>query len=294
MHFTGTLYRMGTDADSPLIEITQGCTHNKCKFCNMYKNVPFKMSPMEWIEEDLKELKKIVPNTRKLYFVGANPFVLSYDKMKNVLEKVHEYLPYVNHITMFSRVTDVMNKSVEELTDLRNRGIVKVHLGTESGDDWTLSRMNKGYEAKDIVEQCHKLDKAGITYTVTFLNGLSDIAHSKDHAIKTAQIFNQLNPEFVGSGSLVLFPDVELTQEVEAGKFTPVDEKQMMEEFYSFLENLDLDCELLTHGFTSAAKLNGNIKDRKQEMLHQLSRAIDNYENEKEYRKLIRSNIRTL
>lgn len=76
MHFIGTVYRALADTYVPLIEITQGCTHNNCKFCNMYKDVPFKMSPMEWIEEDLQELREIVPNTTKLSFVGANPFVL--------------------------------------------------------------------------------------------------------------------------------------------------------------------------------------------------------------------------
>lgn len=146
MHFTGTIYRAPADAYVPLIEITQGCTHNKCKFCSMYKDVPFRMSPMEWIEEDLQELKETVPNTTKLSFVGANPFVLIYDKMKIILEKVHEYLPHVTYISMAARVTDIKNKTVEELTELRKLGITRLYLGIESGDDWTLDRINKGYK----------------------------------------------------------------------------------------------------------------------------------------------------
>lgn len=226
MHFTGTVYRAPADAYVPLIEITQGCTHNNCKFCSMYKDVQFRMSPMEWIEEDLQELRETVPNTTKLAFVGANPFVLSYDKMKNILEKVHEYLPNVTYISMSARVTDIKNKTVEELTDLRKLGIARLYVGVESGDTWTLDRINKGYKAEDIVEQCHKLEEAGIPYWVTFLNGVSGIEHSRDHAINSAKIFSQLKPEVVGSGSLALFPDIELTKEANIGEFKPLNEKQ--------------------------------------------------------------------
>jgi radical SAM superfamily enzyme YgiQ (UPF0313 family) len=128
----------------------------------MYKDVPFRMSPMEWIEEDLQELKESVPNTTKLAFVGANPFVLIYDKMKIILEKVHEYLPHVTYISMAARVTDIRNKTVEELIELRKLGIARLYVGVESGDNWTLDIINKGYKAEDIVEQCKKLEEANI------------------------------------------------------------------------------------------------------------------------------------
>ena len=124
------------DAMNPLLEITQGCTHNTCTFCNMYKDIPFKMSPLEWIEEDLQEIRSILPNTKTLTFVGGNPFALSYDKLMVILK----YLPNVNYITTQTRVDDIKNKTVEQLKELHDNGIEKLYLGIESADEWTLKK----------------------------------------------------------------------------------------------------------------------------------------------------------
>lgn len=117
----------------------------------MYKDVPFKMSPIEWVEEDLQEIARDYPSTTRLQFVGADPFVLSYKNLKERLELVRKYLPAVDTITMAARVDNLKNKTVEELKELRKLGITNVELGVESGDEWTLQRIEKGYHADEIV-----------------------------------------------------------------------------------------------------------------------------------------------
>ena len=107
MHFTGTVYRNPYWPTWPLLEITQGCTHNKCKFCTMYKEIPFRMSPMEWIEEDLQELAKMDPDARTIQLLSANPLVLSYDKLVPIFEMIHKYLPKMEYIYLAGRVTDL-------------------------------------------------------------------------------------------------------------------------------------------------------------------------------------------
>ena len=156
MHFTGTVYRNPYWPTFPLLEITQGCTHNKCKFCTMYKDVPFKMSPMEWIEEDLKELAACDPKATTIQLLSANPLVLTYNKLIPIFEMIHKYLPKMEYIYLAGRVSDLKNKTVDELKKLRELGRREKSLGVESGDDWTLDRIHKGYHAEDILEQCHK------------------------------------------------------------------------------------------------------------------------------------------
>ena len=111
MHFTGTIYRNPYWPTWPLLEITQGCTHNSCKLCTMYKDVPFKMSPMEWIEEDLQELSKSDPNARTIQLLSANPLVLSYDRLVPIFEMIHRYLPEMEYIYLAGRVSDSLLKS---------------------------------------------------------------------------------------------------------------------------------------------------------------------------------------
>ncbi len=274
MHFTEPVYRNPYWPTFPLIQITQGCTHNSCKFCTMYKDVPFRMQPMEWIEEDLKELRATVPHAKTIQLLSANPMALTYDRLMPRLELIRKYLPELEHMYTATRVSDLKNKSVDELRRLREVGLNEISLGVESGDDWTLQRINKGYSAKDILEQCHKLEEAGIAYWMTFLNGVAGREHSHEHAVNSALIFNQCKPMLVGTGGLTLFPGTPLLEEAQRGEFTPLTEQELMEELKTFLELLTCDCELNTH-HTSSLYLSGPFMPRKKQILDALQDAID-------------------
>ena len=251
MHFTGTVYRNPYWPTWPLLEITQGCTHNRCKFCTMYKDLPFRMSPIEWIEEDLKELAECDPDVRTIQLLSANPLVLTYDKLERIFKLIHQYLPKMEYIYLAGRVTDLKNKSVEELKKLKELGMREISLGVESGDDWTLDRIHKGYHAADILEQCHKLEEAGIDYWMTFLNGVAGRSHSREHAI------NPCKPMLVGTGGLTLFPGTPLLEEAQRGEFDPLTEKEMLEELKCFVENLTCECAFITHHTISGVNLSG-------------------------------------
>ena len=293
MHFTGTVYRNPYWPTWPLLEITQGCTHNRCKFCTMYKNVPFRLSPMEWIEEDLRELAKTDPNARTIQLLSANPLVLPYGKLAPILEMINRYLPKMEYIYLAGRVTDLKNKTVDELKKLRDLGMREISLGVESGDDWTLDRINKGYHAADILEQCRKLEEAGIDYWMTFLNGVAGRERSREHAINSAKIFSRCKPMLVGTGGLTLFPGTPLLEEAERGEFAPLSEKEMLEELKLFVENLTCDCAFITHHTVSGVNLTGpNFLARKEKIVAALDREIR--QGDLDRMAAIRANKRTL
>ncbi|MBR1847238.1 MAG: radical SAM protein [Bacilli bacterium] len=275
MHFTGTIYRNPYWPTFPLIQITQGCTHNRCKFCTMYKDVPFRMQPMEYIEADLKEIRSIEPRAKTIQLLSANPLAPIYRVLEPILKKIREYLPDLEYIYAATRVDDIRNKSVEELKKLKELGIKEISLGVESGDEWTLQRINKGYRPEDILEQCHKLDEAGIRYWLTFLNGVAGKSHSQEHAVHSAEIFNQTHPLLVGTGGLTLFPGTPLLLEAEKGEFDPLDEKEMLEELRLFVEHLNVDCYFVTHHTVSGKNLTGpNFLSRKEAILEALDHEI--------------------
>lgn len=190
------------------------------------------------------------------------------------LQLIRKYLPNLQHMYAATRVDDIKNKTIEQLKALRDIGVDEISLGVEIGDDWTLQRINKGYTAQDILEQCHKLDEAGIRYWMTFLNGVAGREHSHDHAVHSAEIFNQCHPMLVGTGGLTLFPGTPLLEEAGRGEFTPLDEREMMQELHTFLQHLTCDCELNTH-HTSTLHLTGPFLPRKQQLLDALQDAID-------------------
>ncbi len=275
MHFTDTVYRNPYWPTFPLLQITQGCTHNKCKFCTMYADVPFRLQPMEWIEEDLKEIREVVPNAETIQLLSANPLALSFEKLKPILVMINKYLPKIKYIYAATRVTDICNKSVDDLKKMKELGVREISLGIESGDDWTLERINKGYQSKDILEQCAKLSEAGIDFWMTFLNGVAGREHSADHAINSAKIFNQCKPMTVGTGGLVLFPGTPLLDEANRGEFDPLSEKEMLEEIKLFVENLNCDCNFITHHTVSGGNLTGpGFLNRKEKIIAALDREI--------------------
>ena len=291
MHLTEPVYRNPYWPTFPLIQITQGCTHNKCKFCTMYKEVPFRMQPMEWIEEDLREISAFQPHAKTIQLLSANPMALSFDRLMPRLELIKRYLPELEHMYTATRVTDIANKSVEQLRTLREVGLNEISLGVESGDDWTLQRINKGYTSQDILEQCHKLEEAGIAYWMTFLNGVAGREHSHDHAVNSAKVFNQCRPMLVGTGGLTLFEGTPLLDEARRGQFTPLTERELMEELKTFLELLSCDCELNTH-HTSSMNLTGPFLSRKKQILESLQYGIDHFDMDEMARR--RQSKRTL
>lgn len=276
MHFTDTVYRNPYWPTFPLLQITQGCTHNRCKFCTMYKGVNFRLQPMEWIEEDLREIAEMMPDAKTIQLLSANPLVMTYDKLAPILEKINQHLPKMEYIYTQGRVSDLKNKTVEQLKSLKELGMREISLGVESGDDWTLERINKGYRSEDIIEQCAKLTEAGVDFWMSFLNGVAGAEHSHDHAVNSAKIFSQCNPMLVGTGGLVLFPGTPLLEEAERGEFTPLSEKEMLIELKTFVENLTCDCSFITHHTVSGKNLTGpNFLQRKDKIVAALAHEIE-------------------
>lgn len=230
---------------------------------------------MEHIEEDLQEIAAIKPNATTIQLLSANPLALSYEKLEPILVMINKYLPKIEYIYACTRVTDIRNKSVEELKKMRELGVKEISLGVESGDDWTLDRINKGYHATDIIEQCSKLHEAGIDFWMTFLNGTAGKEHSRDHAINSAIIFSQCKPMLVGTGGLTLFPGTPLLEETQRGEFSPLSEKEMLEELKLFVENLTCDCSFITHHTITSVNLTGaDFLQRKDKIIAALDREI--------------------
>ena len=280
MHYTGPIFRPPWEANTPLLQVTVGCSHNKCKFCSMYKDVQFKVSPMKEIEEDLAEIRELYPNVERIYLLGADPFALSFEKLKAIIMKIKEYLPECNSISMFSRTSNLKNKTIDQLKELRSLGVTDLVTGPESGDDETLLMVNKKQTSSDIVEQCKKLEAARIKYTVTFLNGLAGSTRSKAHAIESAKTYNQIKPTFTGTGGLTLFPETDLYREAQQGKFDDLTELERIIELKTFLEHLNTDTYILSH-HTSTVYIEGKFPENKQTMLDKIQHAIDTYDEAK-------------
>ncbi len=281
MHYTEPVFRPPQEANTPLLEITAGCTHSRCRFCNLNCQTKFRMAPLSQVEDDLRELSLTNPHSKRIFFLMSNAFALSYDRLMERIDLVHKYLPEVTEISMQTRVQDIKNKTPEQLKNLYDQGIHFLYTGFESGDDETLAFMNKNCTAKDIIEQTAKLDDAGIGYQATFLNGVGGKELSRQHAINSGKVFSQIHPtDAVWITSLVLLPDTKLYQDMKEGRFTPLSEMEMLEESKLFLENLDIDARIKGSWLTTA-DIRGEFPRDKKKLLDNIQYAIHHIDESK-------------
>lgn len=291
MHFTGRTWRPPYESQSVILQATSGCTHNNCTFCSLYKDEKFRMSPMEEFEEDLAEIKRYQPHARRVFLTGANPFAMSYENLKVRALTVREYLIKCQSIAMFASIRDIWGKEVWQLKKLRAMGINGLSIGTESGDDATLALANKGYTSADILEQCHKLDEAGIEYYFVYMTGLAGKDNGRRNAINSAKVFSQLNPYFISVDSLTLFPDTQLYRMAKQGKFTPADEKERIEELQILIENLHIRTHLFANSVSNYFPFVARLPYEREKVIGELQDILDGTDEDEmlKYRQGLRS-----
>ena len=299
MHYTGTIWRPPYEAESLLLEVTAGCTHHRCKFCTLYNDLPFKfrMSPMEDIESDLLEAQMLRTNPysrmltrlqgkdrpepfRRVFLTGANPFVLTTEKVLQIAELIRQYLPSVESIGCFARITDSVKKTDEELIKLRQAGYNGLTIGVETGDDGALAFMRKGYTSQDILTQCKRLEQAGIEYGFFYLTSVSGKGNGESGAKATAKIFNQLHPFLVGPNMLTIYPDSELYQEIQNGSWKEEGELEKYRELRTLVESLNISTYFAAMGASNAFQLRGRLPEDKEKLLAALDGIISEVSEE--------------
>ena len=297
MHYTGTIWRPPYEASSLLLEVTAGCTHHRCKFCTLYADLPFRfrMSPMEDIEADLKEAQEMYRSfcgrkVPRIFLTGANPFVLKYDRLMEIAGLVHRYFPEVETIGSFARVTDVILKTDEELAALCGAGYDGLTIGIETADDEALRFMDKGYLAADILEQCERLDQAGIRYSFFYLTGISGAGRGEDGARVTAAVCNKLHPVLIGVNMLTIYPASKLYGEIRQGNWREETETEKYREVRALVERLEIPTEFAALGASNAFQMHGVLPGDKWKLLDFFDDVIKNVDEDelRRYRKSVR------
>ena len=281
MHFHGPIIRPQTDADSLFIEVTAGCSHNACTFCNFYKDTPFMVAPLSQIEEDLKEAKREWPNAKSIWASGGNPFVLSTEKQIAVWDLRKKYYPDAR-ISTYATISDFKQKSVEDIKKIKAHGLDEIMIGIETGDDDVLSFVNKGYTAQDILDAGKKMDEAGITYRMIYLGGLAGKGKLVESAKKSAQIFNQIHPYYMMLTNVSVLPGTKLYNQMQAGEWTEATEKERIEEIRTLIAELNIPITINSGTSTSSVRFEVTLPQEKEQILSELDKTIDQFDEQTE------------
>ena len=268
MNLTGTVYRPPYEANSLLLQVTLGCSHNKCTFCYMYPDVPFSVCPMEQIEADLEEAAQQVPNVRRVFLEHGDAFVLSADRLTEIADAIHRKLPKVETIAMYASIQNIKHKTDAELRALRACGIHGLDIGVESGLDAALKYMNKGHTAEEAKEQLLRLTKAGYDYSFNTILGCGGASLWKENAEATAELVNAVQPHLLFIGSLHAQPGCRLYQDMKDGVFKECTCGQLLDEQEHLLRLLDLkDTYYFGSHPSNLVPMQGRLPAHKQDMI---------------------------
>lgn len=247
MNYEGKVYRPWMEADSFLIQTTLGCTHNKCTFCDMFREKRFRIRSLEDIFSDIEEARGVFGHLRSIFLIDGNVLALKTSFLLQLLDKITATFPECTKIAAYAGLNDLRRKSVEELTQLREAGLTKVYTGLESGDPVTLEQIQKGLTPEQAKKGMAHAKAAGIEVLISIIFGIGGKDRSTIHAQETTRLLNILRPEELAPMALTIQPGTVLQQQVDAGEFIQATPLQILEEEKYLLENLE-DFDMLYWG----------------------------------------------
>ena len=268
-------HRPPQDMGCPQLQLTDGCTHGKCHFCDIYNGVPFTALPMEEVIADIEALARTtMSHEHRIYLTGGNPFALPVDVLEAAFDEVEKRIPQINSYGGFCRIGDVAHKSDEDLRRLAARGVDDIAIGAESGYDPALAFMEKGCTAADIIEQSRRLREAGISFTFFYLAGMAGAGKGRENAIASARVFSEAGPSRILVVTLTPTRTWMLAEDIAAGLWEAPGEIEIAHEIRTFIEHLSCPCTVNCSHDTDIIRFEGAVPKDQENMLKLMDNRI--------------------
>jgi len=240
MHYEGNIIRPPSEANSILLQVTVGCSRNKCTFCGTYRGERFKIKPDSIIMEDIAFAAQYCKHQRRVFICDGDALIVTQKRLLNILMEIENQLPWVTRVGIYANAKSLKTKTLDELKTLKNHGLGIVYMGLETGDDVTLKKINKGATAEDMIQMGRKAREAGFKLSITVLLGIAGKTRSKIHAMETGRVLSAIDPEYIGALSLMLIPGTPLYQDYASGDFTLLESAEMLEELKNMIAATNL------------------------------------------------------
>lgn len=240
MRYEGVVYRPPSEARSLIVQVTIGCAHNTCTFCNMYKAKDFRVRKMEEIMADLQAAHDSYgAYVRRVFLADGDALVMKTEDLLTILAAVKRLFPAAERVASYGTADDILRKTEEELKQLREAGLGIVYVGAESGDNGILEYIHKGVTAEEVIAAGQKLKRCGIQTSVTLISGLGGRGRVEQHALSCAKLISAMNPEYASFLTLRLYEGTPMYDDVVEGRFTRITADEIADEMKIFLDNVD-------------------------------------------------------
>jgi radical SAM superfamily enzyme YgiQ (UPF0313 family) len=240
MHYEGNCIRPPPEAYSILLQVTLGCSHNKCTFCGTYKDKRFGIKDERIVLSDILFASKYMKNQDRVFLMDGDALIIPQKRLVWILDRINEHLPWVKGVGSYANTKSISLKSVQELIDLRGKSLDRIYLGVETGDDEIRREVNKGFTARQCAEMGKKVKDAGMRLTVMVLLGIAGREKSLDHARATGEILSAMDPDHVAALTVIPIPGTPFWDQLERGELELPDERGMLLEMREMLHHTNL------------------------------------------------------
>ena len=278
IRYVEPVFRPPSEAESLILPVTEGCSWNKCTFCEMY-TAPQKAFAARKEDEVLESIRltgqRYGDQVRRVFLADGDALVLPTHRLLNILEAIRTHMPAVRRVSSYCLPRTLRKKSQEEINELAAAGLKMVYVGAESGDDQVLAAVNKGESFKSTCEALDKFGLAGITRSVMILNGLGGKLFTRQHAENSARLANATQPEYLAT-LVVSFPGGEARYRAGFPAWEPLSQHELFVEIAQFLSALELKRTVFRSDHASNwLVLKGTLGAEKEQLLAQVRQAIE-------------------
>ena len=276
MRYKGKVYRPPSEAYSLIVQVTYGCSHNRCAFCDMYDDKHFSLRPMAEIREDLELARRAYRRVDRIFLADGDALIRPTGDLAEILGLAYGLFPECRRVACYASPASLRVKSEDDLRLLRGRGLKMVYMGLESGCDAVLTRMRKGHDAAAIVAAGQKARRCGLALSVTAISGLGSVELWREHAVDTARAVSEMNPDYLGLLTLMVEHGTPLEQWVRDGSFTLLTAPEVLKETELFLRHVDSEGTVFRANHASNyLTLKGTLNGDRDALLSQLAAALE-------------------
>jgi radical SAM superfamily enzyme YgiQ (UPF0313 family) len=275
MHYEGMCIRPPSEAYSILLQVTLGCSHNKCSFCGTYKDKRFTIKNDEIILSDILFASEYMRRQDKVFLMDGDALIIPQKRLMWILDRINEHLPWVKRIGAYANTKSLKMKTPEELAELRKNKLGILYYGVETGDDELRKKINKGSDASMCIEMGRKAKEAGMRLSVTVLLGIAGKEKSLQHAKATGKLLSAMDPDFVGALTVMLIPGTPLYDEFRNATFQLPDQRGLLVELREMIRHTNLTRGLFYSNHASNyLPVKARLPGGKQEAIHLIDRAL--------------------
>jgi len=275
MHYEGMMIRPPSEADSILLQVTLGCSHNKCTFCSTFRDKRFNIKKDDIIFEDIEFARQYCRRQNRVFLCDGDVMIIPQKRLVNILKQIKERLPWVERVGLYANTKGIGMKTDEELKELHDLGVKIAYMGLETGDDLILKEIRKGADSKKMITMGKRIKKAEIKLSVTVIIGIGQRERSAVHARETGRVLSAIDPDYVGALSLMLVPGTELCDQYEKGEFILIEPEEMLEELGFMLASTHLSNGYFHANHASNyLPIRAKLPEEKEKTLELISQAL--------------------